>query len=584
MRAVREFRWFRPCFLLILLFEFTLLAVAGNKDCRRPALHGSFLQPALGDEWTIREWRKEFQFMQDAGVRQMLIQWTADSREKTTIFPSSLAGYKQSTRHDVVERALKTADASGAQVFLGLQVNDDWWTVYISDSAWLKNEAKIANTLGDDLWRKYKSHPSLAGWYLPFEVDNVESDSTQWDNLISFYRTVGNHLHQLTPGKPIIISPFYEAHDGMTASEWQTMWEYVLKKSPIDVLALQDGVGVAHASRAELPTWFAAVRDAVEHARPSTKFWVDTETFVHEYATMPIRSIVDDMCAVEPYVSNYVSFSFNHYLSPQQANPLYYREYMDYLAEGKVESEAPTTPANLNATAIDSTTIRLTWSASTDNVGVAGYKLFRDSDHVVTLYNSDTAYDDSGLDAGTTYSYQVRAFDAAGNQSPWSAESGATTPAPHLYPNNIALGRTYVATMPADSSYPDSGGVELTDGILASTSFADPAWQGRATTKAYTFTVDLGGSQVIREVRSDWLQDLQSGILLPRKITYSVSDDNKEFFPIGEVRKPMAVSGTEDWWYTLTDLASVSGRFVQVRVAPGSNAEWTFIDEIEVRQ
>jgi hypothetical protein len=37
-------------------------------------------------------------------------------------------------------------------------------------------------------------------------------------------------------------------------------------------------------------------------------------------------------------------------------------------------------------------------------------------------------------------------------------------------------------------------------------------------------------------------------------------------------------------WYTLTDLTGVSGRYVQVQVKPGSNAGWTFIDEIEVRQ
>jgi len=290
------------------------------------------------------------------------------------------------------------------------------------------------------------------------------------------------------------------------------------------------------------------------------------------------------MRAVQPYVTNYVSFSFNHYLSPQQVNPLYYETYMDYLATGKVESVPPTPPANLTAVAVDPATIGLTWTGSTDNVGVVGYKVARNGQHVATLYSTETSYVDSGLDAGMTYSYQIRAFDAAGNNSSWSNVASASTPPPHLYPTDIALGKPYTASMPADPSYPDSGGVELTDGILGSTNYADPAWQGRATTQAYTFTIDLGSVQVIREIRSHWLQDEQPGILFPQKITYSVSADNVTFVAVGTVKKPLPVAGARLWWYTLTDLNSVSGRYVQVRVIPGSNAEWTFIDEIEVRQ
>jgi hypothetical protein len=314
------------------------------------------------------------------------------------------------------------------------------------------------------------------------------------------------------------------------------------------------------------------------------QFWVDTETYIQGYHTMPIHTIVDDMRAVQPYVSNYVSFSFNHYLSPQQVNPLYYETYMDYLATGRVESVPPTPPANLAATALDSATIQLTWSGSTDNVGVVGYKVMRNGQQVTTLYSTDTSYVDSGLDDGMTYSYQVRAFDAAGNNSSWSNEASASTPPLHLYPTDIALGKPYTASMAADPSYPDTGGVELTDGILGTTNFEDPAWQGRATTQNYSFTIDLGSVQVIKEIRSHWLQDEGPGILFPQATKYSVSTDNVTFVPVGTVKAPLPVAGPRLWWYTLTDLNSVSGRYVRVQVIPGANAEWTFIDEIEVRQ
>ena len=571
------------CAMVAVLIFLACLAVVAQ-DCSRPALRGSFLQPALGDAWTLKQWHDEFRYMRDAELDQMVVQWTADSKAKTTIYPSGVAGYSQNTQHDVVDRALDAADASGAQVYLGLQINDDWWTKYLADKAWLENEGKIANVLADDLWKRYRHHESLTGWYLAFEVDNVESTSVEWDNLVAFYRTVGNHLHKLTPGKPILISPFFNTKAELSPSQWQTMWEYVLKRSPVDILALQDGVGVAHATKAQLPEWFSAVRNAIQKSRPRMQFWVDTETFTLDSEPRAIRSIVNDMRAVQPYVSSYLSFSFNHYLSPQQVNPLYYRTYLDYLATGKVESVRPTTPTGLTSVALDYRTIRIAWAASTDNVGVVGYNIRRDGQHVASLRDGTTSFLDEQLQPETTYTYQVKAFDAAGNESALSNPTTATTPEPHLYPTNIALDKPYSATMPANPSYPDTGGIELTDGILDSTNYADPAWQGRTTTKVYSFTIDLGAMQVIKEVRSNWLQDKVSAIFLPQSVDYAVSADNLQFTTVDTVKKPALGDSNASYWYTLTDLTGVSGRYVRVQVKPGWNAGWTFIDEIEVRQ
>ena len=68
------------------------------------------------------------------------------------------------------------------------------------------------------------------------------------------------------------------------------------------------------------------------------------------------------------------------------------------------------------------------WSASTDNVGVAGYRVFRNGNQIGTT--ASTSYADSGLTASTTYAYTVRAYDAAGNVSASSATLNVTTTAP----------------------------------------------------------------------------------------------------------------------------------------------------------
>jgi hypothetical protein len=94
--------------------------------------------------------------------------------------------------------------------------------------------------------------------------------------------------------------------------------------------------------------------------------------------------------------------------------------------------QAPSVPAGLSATAASPTRIDLTWSASTDNVGVKGYTLYRDG---TSLGNTaSTSFTDTAAAAGTTYSYTVDAFDAAGNRSAKSTATSATTPTPEPTP------------------------------------------------------------------------------------------------------------------------------------------------------
>jgi fibronectin type 3 domain-containing protein len=83
----------------------------------------------------------------------------------------------------------------------------------------------------------------------------------------------------------------------------------------------------------------------------------------------------------------------------------------------------PGTPTNLRGIPTAATTATLIWNASTDNVGVAGYYVFRNGVYIATT--AETFYQDSGLTTATTYSYAVSAFDLGGNTS--HAESVAVT-------------------------------------------------------------------------------------------------------------------------------------------------------------
>lgn len=91
------------------------------------------------------------------------------------------------------------------------------------------------------------------------------------------------------------------------------------------------------------------------------------------------------------------------------------------------DTTPPSVPTGLAATLASATQVNLSWNASTDNVGVTGYNVFRNGTKVAT--STSTSYQDASLAAGTTYTYAVSAYDAAGNTSAQSSSVSVTTPA-----------------------------------------------------------------------------------------------------------------------------------------------------------
>ncbi len=111
------------------------------------------------------------------------------------------------------------------------------------------------------------------------------------------------------------------------------------------------------------------------------------------------------------------------------------------------DTTPPTAPTNLAAAAASGTQINLSWTASTDNVGVTGYRVERCqgagcNNFAQIATPTATSFGDTGLAASTSYSYRVRATDATGNLSNYSSVATATTQAgvdttPPTAPTNL---------------------------------------------------------------------------------------------------------------------------------------------------
>lgn len=93
------------------------------------------------------------------------------------------------------------------------------------------------------------------------------------------------------------------------------------------------------------------------------------------------------------------------------------------------DTSVPSVPTNLSATTVSSTQINLSWSASSDNVGVLGYNIYRNGTYLKSVITTSTS--DAGLSPSTQYCYTVSAYDVANNESAQSNPACAVTQTTH---------------------------------------------------------------------------------------------------------------------------------------------------------
>ncbi|HEV2907182.1 MAG TPA: right-handed parallel beta-helix repeat-containing protein [Actinomycetota bacterium] len=166
------------------------------------------------------------------------------------------------------------------------------------------------------------------------------------------------------------------------------------------------------------------------------------------------------------------------------------------------DTKAPIAPVNLTATAAGSSRVDLSWQASSDNVGVTRYEIFRDGS-LHTTVGAVTSYSDTTVSPSTTYSYQVRARDAVGNRSGFSNPATVTTPVPAAAdlaltktdpPGRAPTGRNMTYTLTVNNHGPDAAsGLTVVDQLPSSVTFVSATLtQGTCGESGGTVKCNLG--------------------------------------------------------------------------------------------
>jgi chitodextrinase len=132
-----------------------------------------------------------------------------------------------------------------------------------------------------------------------------------------------------------------------------------------------------------------------------------------------------------------------------------------------VDNSAPSAPGNFQTTGNTQTSIALSWTASSDNNAVTGYRVARNGSTVANLSGSTLTYNDTGLSAGTSYSYTVVALDAAGNVSSAASVSASTKSAtPGDVNGDNLVNITDLSILIANWNGADSASDVNTDGVV----------------------------------------------------------------------------------------------------------------------
>jgi hypothetical protein len=286
-----------------------------------------------------------------------------------------------------------------------------------------------------------------------------------------------------------------------------------------------------------------------------------------------------------------VSMKYN--AIPTACETFTYGEVEDYtvvIQGAGPDVTAPSAPTNLTASGTTLTTTNLSWNASTDNVGVTGYDVYRGAILIASV--AGTTYQASGLTASTTYTFSVRAKDAAGNISSSSNTVNVTTLSPPdtqapSAPTNLNdewIQRVQLGSINNNSGnnggYADftSFSTTLVKGT-SNTVTITPAWSGTVYREAYRVWIDYNqdgdfndsGEQVYNRTRTN-ASVVSGSFTVPTSavngatrmrvsMKYNASPTSCETFAYGEVEDYTVIisaSGAKDETIRIVDSAELS--------------------------
>ncbi len=362
------------------------------------------------------------------------IDWVVKNKTGPSVINMSLGGGLTSIVTSVIKTAYNAGIVSVASA--GNSTTD----ACLQSPASTPEALTVAASVSNDSQASYSNYGSCVDLYAP--------GSTIYSSIYSSNTAYGNKsgTSMAAPHVAGIAALYFSAHPTATAA--QVSQAILANATPgkitnatagtpnLLVNSIFDGGTVtpppppSDTTAPSVPSNVSAI--APDHTRVNLSWSPSTDNVgVTGYKIYRNSVLLATVGAVTTYTNTNVSPStaYSYTVSAQDAagNSSAQSSIVSVTTPQAPDTTAPTAPANLVGNATDQTHIALSWSASTDNVGITSYKVYRNGTLLVTT-GVNSSYVDSSVSPSTTYSYTVSAQDAAGNSSAQSSAVSVTTP------------------------------------------------------------------------------------------------------------------------------------------------------------
>lgn len=438
--------------LISVITAFVLALLPGTATPERrtePVFTGTFLQSWLGVQWDDEQWQKEIDVMKRDGIEHLIIQSVAEKTmesaggEWTVYYDIDLPEFDDAARGDnIVEAALKACKGTGIKVYIGLSLFDDFW--YQGGFTSQYDECcRIAASLVKDIYTRYGEEykDTLCGFYFTPEFSNIIWETTSASKLADGVNVIIDEMNVVCPELPLVMSPFYTNYVSLGTFDALTFWTRLVDRIKFrdgDIIAPQDAVGAAFTQIDELEKNWKLYRSVIDNADADIKLWANCESFklarektiisgiglppaTENTLSVPVTMdrFAYQLDIASRYCDNIITFSYNHYLSPNQVDSRFIEAYRKYVESGySVEKNAPEAPTGFSATDSDEGVV-LTWNGSADDMGIAYYRITKNGKFLtrVECMYGDPVLSFTDADGELSDIYSINAYDTSGNVS-----------------------------------------------------------------------------------------------------------------------------------------------------------------------
>lgn len=293
----------------------SILFCLASPTAASPRITGSFIQLNATNSKAGQEyWNGQLSEMAKLGMDTVVVQYVAYDRFYH--YPTKIEGMVPAKK-DVIMEVLNAARSLKIKVFLGMQLDGDFWKQKFD------LEKRIAMNIAtmNELHARYGAHAGLGGWYFPEEIDDETAGREYADDLLEYLARLTARAREFTK-LPVMISPFFskEVNTAAYAKWWD---EVALPKTKINIVAMQDGVGTHRVSLSDLEPVYSALSPVMK--RHGVQFWSNAEIF-DQTAGWPVNNeawaaqpaafqrVLEQIIITEPFTAKTISFEYTHYM------------------------------------------------------------------------------------------------------------------------------------------------------------------------------------------------------------------------------------------------------------------------------